>query len=491
MSVGRRVAYGGLFSYGTFIASKGLWYLSTLVLARLLVPSEFGLVGYGLIVISYLDVVKDLGVTSALIYRQDMQDDDANSAFTLNLVMGLFFFALCWVLSPFAALFFHDPRVVTMTRVLGFTFVLSGLGGVHSALLQKRLRFGRSFLPDLAQGVVKGGVSVALAWKGYGYWSLVWGQLAGVMVTTVANWILLPWRPRLRLRRVFVGQLLGYGLNISLLNLLGAVISSGDYVIIGHTLGKTPLALYTIAYTLPQMLTISLSAALSKVTFPTYAGLQGDRRALGQGYLTVLKYSALILVPVGLGLAVTAPAFLHMLYKPAWWPALPALQALSLYATLYALSWNDGDVYKAIGRTDVLWKLALVHAAVLLPALVIGAIAGGFVGVAVAQIVVAVPNVLGHAWLIRRVIGVPFAGTVAALRAPLLAGAALVIASLVAGRLLGAGTAPGLTFLLQVLAGGVAYVITVLLLSKDLRTRAALLVRRSRAHASMASTIDH
>jgi len=470
-SMGKGLLRGSMLSYGSFIISKGLVYLSTLALARLLAPRDFGLVGYALLSISLLDVMKDLGVTTALTYRQDVGDDEAGDAFTLNVASGLAFCVLCWLLGPLAAAFFHDPRVTTLTRALGLSFILYGLGGVHGALLQKRLRFGRGFLPDLVQGAVKGAVSIGLALHGLGYWSLVWGHLAGVAAMTGANWLLLPWRPRLGLHRASTRRLLGYGLQITLISVLGVIIYNGDYLIVGRVLGSAALGLYTLAYSIPQMLTLSLSIALSRVFFPAYAAIQGDRAGLRQGYLTVLRYSALVLAPLGLGLYVAAPAFVHALYRPAWWATVPALQALALYATIYAVGWNAGDIYKATGRPDIQWKLDIVHLAVLLPALLVGALHGGFVGVALAQVAVAIPYSVARFWLIRRILDLDMATIVGALRVAALAGLALLGSSALASLVAGGRAAPLMTLALQGVAGSLAYGGVALGLDPRLRRR--------------------
>jgi O-antigen/teichoic acid export membrane protein len=469
MSFGTQVLRGSLFSYGSYIVSKLLVYLSTLVLARLLAPHDFGLIGYAILLIGFLDVIKDLGVNAALIYRQDIKDEDAGQTFTLSVTSGVLCCCACWVLGPLAAAFFRDPHVTDVTRVLGFGFVFSGLGGVHGALLMKRMRFGRGFLPDLLQSLVKGVISVALALHGAGYWSLVWGQMAGMASLMLANWALYPWIPRITFHWASARPLLAYGLHYSLVALLGTLTGNVDYAIVGRTLGSTSLGLYTLAYSLPQMLTIGLTVALAKVMFPAYASLQGDREALRRGYLNVLHYSALVLVPLGIGLCAVTPAFIHTLYKPAWWPAVPAMQALSLYATIYAVGWNAGDIYKATGRPDILWKLAIVQAMVLVPALILGVKLGGIVGVAVAQVVVIVPYSVVRFWLIRRILAVTYVKIVAALRVPVLAGVVLYSVCLVLSRLPVAQTTPATVLALQTLFGGAAYLGVVLALDSTVR----------------------
>jgi len=228
------------------------------------------------------------------------------------------------------------------------------------------------------------------------------------------------------------------------------------------------------------MLTISLAVALSRVIFPAYAALQDDRAGLRRGYLAVLRWSALALVPVGVGLCVAAPVLVHTLYKPAWWSAIPALQALAVYATVYAVGWNDGDIYKATGRPDIQWKLGLIHILVLLPALLAGARLGGFVGVALAQVAVAVPYSLARFWLIRRILGVDVRTIVLTLRPTALASAALLVVVLAVAALAGPVTPPIVTLALQGLLGGLCYAIAILALDQEARGRgAALLARRA------------
>lgn len=470
MSFGKQVLRGGALSYGSFLVSKVLVFVSTLVLTRILSPSDFGLVGYALLVISFLDVLKNLGVTSALIYRQDIKDEDTGETMLLSVITGCIFFGVCWVLAPLAAVFFHESRVADLTRALGFGFVLFALGGVHSALLQRQMRFGRRFIPGLVQSVVKGVVSIGLAVIHVGYWSLIWGQLAGIAAFTLANWTLLPLLPALRIRWASARRLLSYGMQMTLIDLLGTLIGNADYVIIGRTLGSGPLGLYTLAFTIPQMLTISLSVAVSQVVFPAYAAIQNDYSALRQGYLTVLRYSSLILMPIGLGFCAVAWSFMHTLYRPEWWPATPAMQALALFATLNAIGWHAGDVYKAIGKPDIQWKLSIVQALVLVPALIEGAHLNGFVGVALAQIAVVIPYSLLRFWLVHRILGVKYTAIAGVLRTPLVAGAALFAVCTCISVQHFHHFSPLVTLLLQTLLGGLTYLVVVLLLDRSLRS---------------------
>jgi len=471
MSLGKQVLRGSVLSYGSFLINKLLTFASTLILARLLVPRDFGLVGYALLVLGFLFVLKNMGMGTALIYRQDLSDDDAGEIFVIALASALLFCAICWLLAPAAAGFFHDGRITLVTRVLGCTFVLNALGDMHNTQLQKRMRFGRRFVPGFLFSATKGSVSIWLALGGLGYWSLVWGQLAGDAISTLACWALYPWLPRLRIRWTSVRWLLGYGINVALLEIVGLVLLTSDNVIVGRTLGSAALGMYALAFIVPQMLTINLSGAVSQAVFPAFATVQGDRVALRHGYLAVLRYGTLILLPVGLGLCAVTPAFAHTFYKPVWWPMIPAAQAVALYATIFAVGWSASDIYLAIGRPDIQWKLDAVQALVLVPALLIGARLGGIAGVGLAQVAMVVPYSVARFWLIHRVLGVGYAAIRASLRLPLIGGCLLFATCLAVASLANPHAPPLAVLALQMLAGAAVYSCTVLYLDRDLRTR--------------------
>jgi lipopolysaccharide exporter len=366
-----------------------------------------------------------------------------------------------------------------VARVLSLSFVLNALGEAHQSQLKKRMQFGRGFAPAIVFSVVRGCVSVALALAGVGYWSLVWGQLIGDAAFTATCWGLFPWRPSLRLRWATTRTLLHYGLGVALLELIALVVINADEVVVGRWLGSTGLGLYSLAYALPQILTISLASAVSVAVFPAFATVQHDLAALRAGYLDVLRWTAVFLAPVGVGLFATAPAFVHAFYTRTWWPMIPAVQALALYGTVFAIGWSAGDVWLAIGRPDMQWKLDAVQVVVLVPALILGAEIAGITGVAVAQLVTIVPYSAARFWLVRRTLTVSFRELGGRLLVPVAAAGALGAAALAVAAAC-SGLPAGVTLALQVLVGSLVYAAAVLWLDPDLRSR-ALLSRSTRA----------
>jgi PST family polysaccharide transporter len=279
--------------------------------------------------------------------------------------------------------------------------------------------------------------------------------------------------------------LLGYGLQIVLVDILGAVIINVDNLIVGRLLGNTALGLYALAFTIPQMLTISLAVAMSTAVFPAFASIQNDRPALQRHYLTVQHYTAMIILPVGVGLFSVAPSLVHALYQPVWWPMIPVMQVLALFAALHGLVWSAGDSYKAVGRPDFLWKMALAQAPVLVLAVLIGAELDGIVGVALGRIVVVVPVTLVSFWLVHRVLRVEARAIARALRVPLFAAGVMLSFTELLSWILTPHLTPVVVLIVQVLGGIVVFGAVAISLDPESR---ALLTAWRRQRTTMAST---
>ena len=192
----RKTVKGIIWSALSFVAGKGLTFLSTIILARLLAPDDFGLMALGLVTVAYLDTFGELGVGNVIIYRQDDLEKNSNVAFTLGLLVNSLLAVGGFFIAPVMAAFFKDPRVTDILRVLSVNLIISGLGSIHQARLDRDLQFKRSFVPEPGKTLAKALVSIGLAVSGFGVWSLVWGQLSGTLTSSALYWIASCWRPR-------------------------------------------------------------------------------------------------------------------------------------------------------------------------------------------------------------------------------------------------------------------------------------------------------
>lgn len=418
-----------IWAYSAKYSGKLLVLLSTIILARLLSREEFGVAAYALTFISLLEVLEFFGLGSALIYFP--RDDQASStAFWLGLSANLGLCALAWFSAPLVADFFHDPAVVPLTRVLAFSFPLSALGAIHSILLRKELSFQKKFIPDLSKSFGKGLVSIVAAALGYGYWSLVIGQIASECFQVIAFWAVMPWRPRFRFVSRLLRPMLAYGSKIVVVDLLNVAIRQVDYLLVGHFLGAAPLGVYTVAFRIPDLLILQLCSILGTVLFPVYVRLNRDPASLRTGFLSTLRHVTLITVPIGLGIAITARPLVTILFSDQWLEAVVPLQALAVYGLMVSLAFNAAEVYKAMGRPRVLMLLDSARLAILLPSLAYAAARlQSITAVAWAQLIVAGLFAVAALAIACRMLNIRFPEIVTALLPALSSGLPMAMAA--------------------------------------------------------------
>lgn len=363
-----RILRGTAWFYFSTYAGKATVFISTIALARLLLKEDFGVAGYGLVIISFLNVLGDLGIGTAFIYHDD-EEYMADSAFWLNLATGLTLFGLTWIAAPLAGSFFQDPQAIPIVRALAFNFPLVALGNIHDAMLRKTLTFQRKFIPDVIKAVGKAMISIILALLGFGAWSLVWGHLGGTLLASITLWVVVPWRPQFRLNQRLTNSLLRYGGGIVTVNALGVLLLNVDYLLVGRYLGATALGVYTLAFRLPELLVQEFPVIVSNVLFPTFTKLRDDPKQLTNGIYHMLRYSTIVTVPVGVGLALVAQPLVLTLFSDRWADMAPVLTAIALDMTILSLSFNLGLIYKAQGKPNLLSRLILLRSLVLLPAI--------------------------------------------------------------------------------------------------------------------------
>lgn len=453
---------GTFWTYAAYFSGKLLVFISTVILARLLTKDDFGVVGYALVTISFLDVLSDLGVGPALIYERE-NPKTADTAFWLGLAVGVGLFILAWLIAPLAGLYFKDMRAVPVIRVLALTFPLSALSNIHDSLLRKHLAFKNRFIPDFARAVGKGVFSVLLAAFGFGAWSLILGQLAGTAVTVLAYWKVLPWRPSFNFVSNTARSLLSYGISIVSVDTLAMLLLNVDYLFVGRFMGAAALGVYSLAFRIPDLLITQFCNVISKVIFPVYVKMRDESRNLARGFLMTMQYVSIVTVPLGIGLALVSEPFVLTFLTEKWVEAIPVMQAISIYALLFSLSYNAGSLYKAQGHPEILTRLALVRLALLVPALYwatarIGTIAAvGWTHAAVALLAG-----LLNLYVAGRMINTSFRTLLEALRPAVVSGLMMTLAVLLA--LNWSAAAPPLVQLLAASAVGAAvYGMTLLL----------------------------
>jgi O-antigen/teichoic acid export membrane protein len=479
--IAQKTAWGFIWNFSAYFLGKIVVLITTAILARLLAKNDFGLVAIAVVAINYLSVLKDLGLGVALIQRKGDIKEAANTVFTINLIIGFVLSAILIPLAPLIAIYFRDPQMTSVLRWMGISFVINALGSVHTNWLVRDLDYRRKLIPDLGSPLIKGVISIGMAYLGFGVWSLVFGQIAGAIASVVLVWIIFPWRPRLTLDRKIASGLMKFGASVTVIDIINEITDNIDYVIVGRIFGLVPLSIYTLAYRLPEMLLIGNLWVMGGVVFPAFSTIQDRPNELRKGFLASVRLVELIAVPICLGLLIAADPIVRIVFGEQWLDAIPVLRVLAIYAWVYSLGYHVGGFYKAIGRPDMLLKLSILTLIIIIPALLIGA-RFGIIGVAVGHLIAILIRRVISLGLATRFVNVSLINIFGELRSSLL-GAFVMAPIALAVSYLTAGLNPFLQLVFIVLSGASSYLGVLWWIEKENLLRLLHIVRFSEASA--------
>lgn len=423
-SWGRATRAGVGWSIASLVAGRTLTFLATLVLARLLVPAEFGVVAAILVFLALLELASDLGMKATVIYEQERgRSDRLDSAFTINLLIAAILFGVALGLAPAVAGFFGVGDEAGLFRLASMLLILSAFGNIHDAVLMRELDFRRRLVPELARGLVRGAVSVGLAVAGAGAGALVIGMLVGQAAWVATLWWQTGYRPRLRLDLATARSMTAYGSGALALELIAVIAGRADAIVIGGMLGTAALGLYAVALRVPELLIRSVAWSFSRVAFPALSRRRADDRgALPQATLGLLRYQSLVALPTAAWLAVLAPVVIVVLFGETWRPGGGVMAAIAVSAGIGALAYPLGDALKALARQRRLVAINLVTVPLMIVAMIAVA-PHGITWVAWAVCALSVVNLLLIAAAVSRALGIGPAVLATAL-APALSAAA-------------------------------------------------------------------
>jgi O-antigen/teichoic acid export membrane protein len=415
---------GIVWSGTAFLAGKSLTFLATLVLARLLVPAEFGVVAAIMVYLTLIELVSDLGMQATVVYEQEEGvSERVQTAFTINLALVLLLTGVAVALAPAAADFFDVEGKTHLFRLGALNLILVGLGNIPDALLLRGMQFRRRAGPLLVRAAISGTVSITLALAGLGPEALVFGLLAGSAGWTGVLWLMTPFRPRLSFDAGIARSMAGYGFAATLLDGLSVVATRLDQAVIGPVLGAGALGLYTIGFRVPEVLIQNVTAIVSHVAFPALARQRMlDARGLADATLALVRYQALYALPVAVGVAVLASPLIVVLFSSAWREAGGVTAAIAVRAAIGATGFPLGDTLKAVGQQRLLVALNIVELP-LMVALIVAAAPEGIVLVAWTRAVVQLLHVTLLTALASRVVDVRLGGLMRAIAPALVASA--------------------------------------------------------------------
>ncbi len=361
----QRTVRSGAWAFAMRVFERGLGIVKLIILARMLAPNDFGLMGIALLAMACLETFSQMGFQQALIQKKEGTEKYLDVAWTFMLIRNFAIFTLLFIGAPYIAEFFDTPKVTPIMRIIGISLLLGGPGGIGGfanigvLYFQKELEFNKQFIYHLTGTLADFAISVTAAIVLKSVWALVFGLLAGNIVRFFIGYKIHPYRPRLNFDFDKARELFGFGKWILASSILVFLVTQGDDIFVGKLLGATTLGFYQIAYKLSNAPVTEITHVISQVAFPAYSKLQDNTESLGNAYLKTLQLVAFVSVPLAGGIFVLAPNFVRIFLGEKWVSIVSVMQILALAGLVRSIQATTGPLFQAIGKPkiDAQWQV--------------------------------------------------------------------------------------------------------------------------------------
>ncbi|HOW50661.1 MAG TPA: lipopolysaccharide biosynthesis protein [bacterium] len=364
-------------------------FIITIIIARILSPADYGIVGILTVFLMFSNVLIDSGFGAALIQRKEVTETDYSTVFYFNLFISIACYGLLYLAAPAIARFFNEPQLVPIARVLGTTIVINSFALIQMTILQKRLEFKPQAYVALAAVIVSGAVGVAMAYRGFGLWALVGQSIVSAVVQALLYWVFSAWRPLFVFSRTSISSLFGFSSNLLASSLLNVVFRSIIPVLIGKYYSTRDLGFYTQSKRFNDLPSVNTTLIVQKVSYATLATIQDDDARLKAAYRRIIQSVAFIVFPAMLILAATARPAILLLLTAKWEPSVIYLQILAFGGMLYPLHSITLNICQIKGRTDIFLKLEVAKKAITL-FFILAAIPFGVLAFVIAETIVSI-----------------------------------------------------------------------------------------------------
>jgi teichuronic acid exporter len=387
-------------------SNQGIQIVVSIILARLLMPEDFGVIALIGVFITMSGVLIDSGFSNALVQKKEVDDKDFSSVFILNLVFSLFLYFVLFFIAPKVAQFYEEPLLTTVLRVIALTIVMNALTIIQTVVLTREMQFRKSFNVNIVSAIIAGLVGIVMAFCGYGVWSLVFSQLTAKIVSTVLLWYYIPWQPSLTFSLIRINKLFHYGSKILLGALFNALYNNVYSILIGKQYNSTILGFYNRGALLPTLVVDSISNSLGAVMFPALSAHQNDKPALKRMVKRMLQNSAALVFFLMAVLIVIAEPLVSILLTDKWLPAVPYLRLASITVAFYPLIAINASAITSVGESGKYLKSTMISKLIALTMILV-AIPFGVYFMVVAGAVASFISTLISSWPSKAAIGYP------------------------------------------------------------------------------------
>ena len=353
--------------------TQGVQFLVMLVMARLLSPNDYGVVGMLVVFVSIAQAFVDGGFSQALIRKKDRTEVDNSTVFYFNIVVSVLIYLIFYLFAPFVSKFYNMPTLTPFMRVICLSIIINAFGVVQRALFNANIDFKAQAKASLIAIVISGFIGISLAFRGFGPWALVWQQLSNLVVNTLFLWIYSEWRPILAYSWKSFNELFSFGSKLLATSLLNAIYDNIQTIVIGKLYAAKSLGLYSRATHFADLPSQQFSSVFMRVTFPVLCKVQDDLDRLTSVYQRMLRVSAYIVFPLLIGMAAVAHPMIEVFLGKQWIECAYMLQIICFAKMWYPIHAINLDILQVSGRSDLFLKIEIYKKIVSLSLLALSA----------------------------------------------------------------------------------------------------------------------
>lgn len=365
MSLKRKALSGIFWTFIQQFSVQGVGFLVSIVLARLLMPKEFGLIAMISVFISLGNILINSGMSQSLMRTQDLDDDDYSSVFYFNLFISILIYIIVFFLAPFISSFYKQDILKHIIRVYSITFFINALSIIQVTKLTKQLNFKLQTFISIPSTLISSFIGVFMAYNGFGVWSLVYSTLFQSFISAILFWYYGKWIPSLSIKFNKIKKHWKFGYKLLFSGLLDTIFNNVFSIIIGKFFAISQVGYYQRAETLKQFPVSNLILILDKVTYPLLASIQDDDKRLKLVYKKLLQMILFVIAPLLIFSAVLAEPIFRLLFTDKWLPAVPYFQVLCVNGILYPIHAYNLNILSIKGRSDLFLKLEIIKTIIL------------------------------------------------------------------------------------------------------------------------------
>ena len=355
-----KVMSGLFWTFGERFITQGISFAISIILARMLMPSEYGVIALVLVFISIASVFVTNGLGESLIQKKNTDESDFSTIFYCSFVISVFLYVILFISAPYIASFYNNSELIWVLRILALNLPFSSINTIQQAYVSKQMMFKKFFISNLCATIVSGFIGIMMAYSGFGVWSLVAQFLISSVVGTIVLFFTVKWRPKWLFSISSAKELVGFGWKLITANLINTIYGELRGLVIGKNYTMADLAFYNRGNQFPGLIITNINTTISKVIFPAMAEVNDDRSQLKNITRRAMKITAYLTFPLMIGLMSVADSFILLLLTEKWLFAVPFLQICCIYWLFQPMQTANWQAIKALGRSDLLMNLEII-----------------------------------------------------------------------------------------------------------------------------------